>query len=198
VIGPHRFRGSEWVDMVSTTGPTNERCELSACGLSVDTLQAGTFWPPGGWIVVAPTVKGWIEPLPLKITVSRERLTSFTLRYRRAAGPQTPWPTGLFEKAEFPPQLGVVFENVWQGVVHGEYLAVFAGSRTEGDSLAPSDHGLILVEIIEPKTWRHRFVSVDAPIPGPIRIVRVMGHVLEVRSPSGAEAAFDVDARRFV
>jgi hypothetical protein len=198
VIDHHRFRGSEWVEMVSPTGPTDERCDLSDCGLSVDALEAGTLWPAGDWIVAAPTVKGWIEPLPLRITVRRGQVTELTLRYRREQPEQPAWEAGLFGHPEFPIGLGLVFENGWRQVIDGRYVAVFAGARAKPETIEPSRVGVILVDVIEPKTWGHTFFFSVAPIPGPVRIVRVDGHRLTVVSPSGRTAVFDVDARRFV
>lgn len=198
VIGHHRFEGSEWVDIVSTTGPTKERCDLSDCGLSIDALQAGTFWPPGEWIVVAPTVKGWAEPLPLEITVRRGQVTEFTLRYRRATPKERPWEEGLFGDPEFPIGLGLVFENGWRQVIDGEYVAVLAGARAKPETIEPTRQGVILVQVIDAKTWGHTFFSFESPIPGPLRIVNVHGHRLTVTSPSGETAVFDVDARRFL
>jgi hypothetical protein len=196
VVGPHRFQGSEWVEMVSPTGPTSEECGLSDCGLSVDALEAGTFWPPGDWLVAAPTVKGWIEPLPLRITVRRGQVTEFTLRYRREQPKQPVWEEGLFGHPEFPGP-GLVFENEWRQIIDGKYVAVLAGARAKPETVEPSRVGVILVDVIEPKTWGHTFLFSEAPIPGPVRIVDVDGHRLTVTSPSGETAIFDVDARQF-
>lgn len=198
MIGHHRFEGSEWVDMVTTIGPTNTRCDLSDCGLSVDALQAGTFWPPGEWIVVAPTVKGWVEPLPLRIKVKRGRVTEFALRYQRASNPPHPWEKGIFEDPEFPIGLGLVLQNGWRQIIDGEYVAVFAGARAKPETIEPTRQGIILVDVIDPKSWRHTFFFVESPIPGPVKIVNVHGHRLTVASPSGETAIFDVDARRFL
>jgi len=198
MIGHHEFRGSEWVDMVTTTGPTHARCDLSDCGVSVDALRAGTFWPPGEWIVVAPTVKGWVEPLPFEIVVRRGERTEFSLRYRRATPRQRPWDVGLVGDPEFPSGLGFVFENGWGQVIGGDYVLVLAGARSKPETIEPTRQGVILVQVIEPKAWGHAFFLVESPISGPVRIVNVHGHRLTVSSPSGETAIFDVDGRRFV
>jgi hypothetical protein len=198
VIGHHQFEGSEWVDVVSTTGPTDERCDLSDCGLSVDARRAGTFWPPGDWIVVAPTVKGWLEPLPLEITVGRGQVTDFTLTYRRAEPKQRPWAEGSFAHPEFPIGLGLVFKNGWSQIIDGEYVLVFAGARAKPETVEPTRQGVILVQVINPQSWGHTFFFVESPIPGPVKIVNVDGHRLTVVSPSRETAIFDADARRFL
>jgi hypothetical protein len=197
VIGRHEFDGSEWVDMVSTTGPTSERCDLLDCGLSVHALRTGAFWNAGDWIVVAPTVKGWVEPAPFEVTVTPGRITEFVFRYERATG-SPPWEEGIFDDPDFPIGLGLVFENGWRRVIDGDYVAVLAGARRKPETLQPTDEGVILVEVIEPKTWGHRFFLVEAPIPGPVKIESAAGHRLTVVSPSGETAVFDVDVRRFL
>jgi hypothetical protein len=92
----------------------------------------------------------------------------------------------------------VQFENIWRQVIGGKYVAVHAGSRVDPDTRAPTSEGLVLVMVIDPKTWGHEFFPVGAPIPGPVRIASVDGHLLTMVSPSGDRAAFNAIAREFL
>jgi hypothetical protein len=187
-----------WIEMVAWRA-TEDECRFpNDCGLSVDALRSGNNWNPGRWIVVAPPIKGWVEPLPFDIVVRAGEVTSFEAKYRRLRT-QPEWDEGLFgrEDADFPIGLGFVFENIWRQVIHGKYVAVYAGSHPDPVSAESTSDGVVLVIVIEPKTRGHTFYPVEAPIPGPIRIQRVKGHLLTMASPSGESAVFDADARQF-
>jgi hypothetical protein len=189
-----------WVEMVVWRA-SEDQCRFpNDCGLSVDALRSGQYWDPGRWIVVPPPVKGWVEPLPFDIVVRANRLTTFEAKYRRAAKSDPGWEEGLFgrQEADFPIGLGFVFENIWRQVIDGEYIAVYAGSHADPDSFEASSDGAVLVTVIDPETWGHKYSLVEAPIPGPIRIMSVNGHRLTMVAPSGERAVYDADARQFV
>jgi hypothetical protein len=189
-----------WVEMVEWRA-SEDQCQFpNDCGLSVDALRSGQYWNPGRWIVVPPPVKDWVEPLPFDVVVRTNQVTNFEVKYRRAADRTPRWEKGLFgrSEAEFPISLGLVFEDVWRGVSGGKYVAVYAGSRADPDTQESTSDGLVLVTVINPKTWGHTFFPVESPISGPVRIERVRGHLLTMISPSGEHAVFDADARRFL
>jgi hypothetical protein len=115
-----------------------------------------------------------------------------------AAGPDGPppeWPEGIFgkEEADFPPSLGYEFQNIWRQVIGGQYVVVLAGARID----APTA-GVVMVEVIDPKTWGHKFAVYDTPVPGPVRISAVRGTRLTLNSDaSGASVTFNVISRSF-
>jgi hypothetical protein len=90
--GQGRIRGSfrlgdqplrnGWVELIELTGPPEERCGPGDCGMSVEALSSGwTYWNPGRWRVIAPTVKGWRPPDPFEIVVRPDELTTFNAEY---------------------------------------------------------------------------------------------------------------------
>lgn len=114
------------------------------------------------------------------------------------AGPEVrpgPWPAGIFgkEEADFPTGSGYEFENLWRKVIHGQFVAVYAGGRSD----QPTE-GVVLVMTIEPGTWGHRFDAYVTPIAGHVVIVSADGLRLTLRSKSdGSEVVFDVESRAF-
>jgi type II secretory pathway pseudopilin PulG len=101
--------------------------------------------------------------------------------------------TGIFENAEFPASMGVVFENRWQGQLDGWYVTVFAGGRSE-----KPEAGLLLIQLKDPETWGNKFEGpYEAPIAGPLRIESAKGSTLVVTGIDGETATFDLETRSF-
>lgn len=72
-----------WIEMVAWRASEDECQFPNDCGLSVDALRSGNDWNPGRWIVVAPPIKGWVEPLPFDVVVRAGEVTRFQVTYQR-------------------------------------------------------------------------------------------------------------------
>jgi hypothetical protein len=95
------------------------------------------------------------------------------------------------EEANEGPPSDFVYENLWRGVVGKDNVAVFAGAEKDDPA-----HAVILLQIGDPLTGLHQDEVIDAPLPGPIRVVSADNpDVTVVSERSGEQAVFDSEKR---
>jgi hypothetical protein len=113
--------------------------------------------------------------------------------------PETPapYPTGIFENTQPPyPAIDFTSKNMWQGVIGGNRVAVFAGAEGyEGNTR----QGLLIVQVDDPQASQMDVTRHPTPhIAGPIRIESVNGMIMHLSSTEGATYSFDLSTRKYI
>jgi hypothetical protein len=103
-----------------------------------------------------------------------------------------PWPTGIIETGQAPfPSVMFTVNNVWQDIVNGEHVQVYAGSET-ADPL----QGVVIVRTVSldlhtVHSWLYRTQSRV----GALRIVAASGFQLSFISTNNTTFSFDAASR---
>jgi hypothetical protein len=87
-----------------------------------------------------------------------------------ATGPPEEEPPPKFHERLFGEEAaggypGYDFKNMWQQIIDGKYVTVYAGSRINSEGTGITGEAIVLLEVIDPDTWHHEWSTFELPIP---------------------------------
>jgi hypothetical protein len=113
----------------------------------------------------------------------------------RAPAANDAWPSGIINDggpAPLPAELFVT-HNMWQDVIDGQHVSVYAGSER-----ADPSQGMLVVFITSLDLQSHRSETYRTPAKrGALRVVGTDGLRLKLSAASGGTVVFDVATRQF-